>query len=66
MITLKSLGVVFPAACGVVVYYTVIMKKIFIVFGTRPEAIKMASLIKAFFEAEKGNAEVRVCDSAAP
>ena len=42
------------------------MKKIFIVFGTRPEAIKMAPLIKAFFEAEKGNAEVRVCDNAAP
>lgn len=35
------------------------MKKVLLVFGTRPEAIKMAPLVKAF---EKENAiESRVC-----
>ena len=39
------------------------MKKILIVFGTRPEAIKMAPLVKAF-QKEKINFETRVCVTA--
>jgi len=39
------------------------MKKILIVFGTRPEAIKMAPLVKAF-EKEKEVFETRVCVTA--
>ena len=36
------------------------MKKIMLVFGTRPEAIKMAPLVKAF-QTEKDNFETLVC-----
>lgn len=36
------------------------MRKILLVFGTRPEAIKMAPLVKAF-QAEKNNFETVVC-----
>jgi len=39
------------------------MKKVLIVFGTRPEAIKMAPLVKAF-EAEKEHFDMRVCVTA--
>ncbi len=39
------------------------MKKILIVFGTRPEAIKMAPLVKAF-EKHKDDFHVRVCVTA--
>ena len=39
------------------------MKKILIVFGTRPEAIKMAPLVKAF-EKESNLFELRVCVTA--
>lgn len=39
------------------------MKKILIVFGTRPEAIKMAPLVKEF-EKNKKNFKVRVCVTA--
>lgn len=39
------------------------MKKILIVFGTRPEAIKMAPVVKAFQEDTK-NFEVKVCVTA--
>ena len=39
------------------------MKKILIVFGTRPEAIKMAPLVKRF-EEHKSKFEVRVCVTA--
>ena len=38
------------------------MKKILIVFGTRPEAIKMAPLVKAF--KNKNNFDTRVCVTA--
>ena len=38
------------------------MKKVLIVFGTRPEAIKMAPLVKAF--AKNKDAECRVCVTA--
>ena len=40
-----------------------ILKKILIVFGTRPEAIKMASLVKEF-EKYKNDFEVKVCVTA--
>lgn len=40
--------------------YTRCMKKIMLVFGTRPEAIKMAPLVKAF-QTEKDNFETLVC-----
>ena len=40
-----------------------LMKKILVVFGTRPEAIKMAPLVKAL-EASKGKVEVKVCVTA--
>ena len=36
------------------------MKKVMLVFGTRPEAIKMAPLVKAF-QAEPENFETFVC-----
>jgi len=39
------------------------MKKILIVFGTRPEAIKMAPLVKAF-KREKGKNDIKVCVTA--
>jgi UDP-N-acetylglucosamine 2-epimerase (non-hydrolysing) len=39
------------------------LKKILIVFGTRPEAIKMAPLVKAF-EKETDNFEMKVCITA--
>ncbi len=39
------------------------MKKILIVFGTRPEAIKMAPVVKAFQE-NKDNFETKVCVTA--
>lgn len=39
------------------------MKKILIVFGTRPEAIKMAPLVKRF-EKHRGDFEVKVCVTA--
>jgi len=39
------------------------MKKILLVFGTRPEAIKMAPLVKAF-EKEKEFFEIKVCVTA--
>lgn len=39
------------------------MKKILIVFGTRPEAIKMAPLVKAF-QNDQLNFETRVCVTA--
>ncbi len=39
------------------------MKKVLIVFGTRPEAIKMAPVVKAFQE-NKDNFETRVCVTA--
>ena len=39
------------------------MKKILIVFGTRPEAIKMAPVVKAF-QADKVNFETKVCVTA--
>lgn len=39
------------------------MKKVLLVFGTRPEAIKMAPLVKAF-QADKGHFETRVCVTA--
>ena len=38
-------------------------KRILIVFGTRPEAIKMAPLVKEF-EKDTHNFEVRVCITA--
>ena len=42
------------------------MKKIMLVFGTRPEAIKMAPLVKAFqaskdFEISSSNSLVSIC-----
>jgi len=40
-----------------------ILKKVIIVFGTRPEAIKMVPLVKAF-EKEKAHFETRVCVTA--
>jgi len=39
------------------------MKKILLVFGTRPEAIKMAPLVKEF-QKEKNNFETKVCVTA--
>jgi len=39
------------------------MKKILLVFGTRPEAIKMAPLVKAF-QAQKQAFETKVCVTA--
>jgi len=39
------------------------MKKILIVFGTRPEAIKMAPVVKAF-QSDRKNFETRVCVTA--
>lgn len=39
------------------------MKKILIVFGTRPEAIKMAPLVKEF-QKDIGNFEIKVCVTA--
>ena len=39
------------------------MKRILITFGTRPEAIKMAPVVKAF-QAERGRFETRVCVTA--
>ena len=36
------------------------MKKILIVFGTRPEAIKMAPLVKEF-QKDTNNFETKVC-----
>ncbi len=39
------------------------MKKILIVFGTRPEAIKMSPVVKAF-QADKTNFETKVCVTA--
>jgi len=39
------------------------MKKVLIVFGTRPEAIKMAPVVKAF-QADKQNFETKVCVTA--
>ena len=39
------------------------MKKILIVFGTRPEAIKMAPLVKEFQE-DTINFEIKVCVTA--
>lgn len=39
------------------------MKKILLVFGTRPEAIKMAPLVKAF-QKDTGHFETRVCVTA--
>lgn len=41
----------------------VYMKKILIVFGTRPEAIKMAPVVKAFLN-EKTNFQTKVCVTA--
>ncbi len=38
------------------------MKKILLVFGTRPEAIKMAPLVKAF-QKDTEHFETRVCGS---
>ena len=39
------------------------MKKILLVFGTRPEAIKMAPLVKAF-QKDTEHFETRVCVTA--
>ena len=39
------------------------MKKVLVVFGTRPEAIKMAPLVKEF-QKEKSNFETKVCVTA--
>ena len=41
------------------------MKKILLVFGTRPEAIKMAPLVKAF-QKDTEHFETRVCVGTAP
>ena len=45
--------------------YMLAMKKVLLVFGTRPEAIKMAPLVTAFQEnTDKFNAKVCVTGSA--
>ena len=42
---------------------TIKVKKILLVFGTRPEAIKMAPLVKAF-KSDSENFETKVCVTA--